>query len=334
MVRRSATGATAGVVDWLLQSDEPWTRYRVLVDLLDRPADDFEVAIARAEMLVHPAVETLVDAARTWPHAVLVRHNDAAHPLHKLTVLADFGLRADDPGIGALAESVMASQSAEGSFQTVVNVPVAFGGSGRDQWSWLACDAPVVLHFLLAIGMGDDERVRRAVDHLVALGTDNGWRCAAARELGRFRGPGRRGDPCPIANVYALKALSLAPDWRDDPAVGIGVECLLGLWQRRRQEKPYLFGMGTDFRKPKYPFVWYDILHVLEVLSRFPAARADPRFGEMLDDLTAWADSDGHYTAASAYQAWRGWSFADKKQPSPWLTFLALRVLKRAGRWP
>jgi hypothetical protein len=30
------------------------------------------------------------------------------------------------------------------------------------------------------------------------------------------------------------------------------------------------------------------------------------------------------------YQAWKGWSFADKKLPSPWLTLIALRIVKRA----
>jgi hypothetical protein len=29
------------------------------------------------------------------------------------------------------------------------------------------------------------------------------------------------------------------------------------------------------------------------------------------------------------YRAWKGWSFADKKNPSPWLTFLVLRMIKR-----
>jgi len=28
---------------------------------------------------------------------------------------------------------------------------------------------------------------------------------------------------------------------------------------------------------------------------------------------------------------WKGWSFADKKSPSPWLTLVVLRVLKRLG---
>jgi hypothetical protein len=170
------------------------------------------------------------------------------------------------------------------------------------------------------------------VEHLVGLGADNGWRCGAARDLGRFHGPGRRGDPCPIGNVYALKALSLVPSQQDHPAASIGIETLLGHWER--QGKLYMFGIGSDFRKLKYPFIWYDILNVLDVLSRFPAAVDDPRFAEMLEEVTARADVDGRYTAASVYLAWRGWSFADKQTPSPWLTFLVLRACKRAGWWP
>jgi len=45
-----------------------------------------------------------------------------------------------------------------------------------------------------------------------------------------------------------------------------GVHTLLEHWQRQQERKIYLFGIGTDFRKLKYPFVWYDILHVVEAL--------------------------------------------------------------------
>ena len=90
-----------------------------------------------------------------------------------------------------------------------------------------------------------------------------------------------------------------------------------------------MFGIGTDFRKLKYPFVWYDILHVVDTLSRYPFVREDSRFREMVETITSQADEEERYTASSAYQAWKGWSFADKKNPSPWLTFLVLRVLKR-----
>jgi hypothetical protein len=70
-------------------------------------------------------------------------------------------------------------------------------------------------------------------------------------------------------------------------------------------------------------------LHVTDVLSRFPFVHADPRFQEMAHTLTAQADAEGHYTAGSMYQAWKAWSFADKKKPSPWLTFLVLRIKRR-----
>ena len=179
------------------------------------------------------------------------------------------------------------------------------------------------------MGMGDDERVLRAADHLSSLVEENGWRCKASPALGRFKGPGRKEHPCPIANVYALKALSLVPDHRDSPAVHAGVEMLLGHWERQTEGKYFLFGIGTDFRKLKYPFVWYDILHVADVLSRFPFACRDPRLVEMVNAITAQADEAGRYTPSSMYRAWKDWSFANKKTPSPWLTFLVRRIQGR-----
>jgi len=158
---------------------------------------------------------------------------------------------------------------------------------------------------------------------------ENGWRCAVAPELGKFRGPGRKADPCPIANVYALKALAQVPEMLGCPAARTGAEMLLWHWEYRSERKLYMFGIGTDFRKLKYPFVWYDILHAVDALSRFPFLQGASRLREMADTITAQADEQGLYTATSTYRAWKGWSFADKKSPSAWLTFLVLRIVKR-----
>ena len=217
----------------------------------------------------------------------------------------------------------------KGPFQILINLPKTFGGTGEDLWTWVMCDAPTLLYALLAMGLGDDERVQRAVDHLVSLVDEDGWRCKAAPELGKFKGPGRRGDPCPIANVYALKALSQVPALLDSPATRAGAQILLYHCEHQSERKMFLFGIGTDFRKLKYPFVWYDVLHVVDVLSRFPFVHADARFQEMVGTVTAQADEEGRYTAGSMYRAWKGWTFADKKRPSPWLTFLVLRVQRR-----
>lgn len=321
------------VIEWLLQSDEPWTRYRTLVDLLGRSEEEAEVQAARAAMVGHSQVQALAAAAAGWPSGAIKRHNDAGHALHKLSTLADFGLRAGDSGIDAVLDAVLAHQSAEGAFQSVLNIAPAFGGSGQDQWTWVLCDTPVLLYVLLAMGRGGDPRVQQALDHLVGVVADNGYRCLAAPELGKFHGPGRRSDPCPIANVYALKALAAGggAGGLDDSAARLGAEVLLGHWQRQADVKIYLFGVGTDYRKLKYPFIWYDLLHVADALSRFSFVHGDLRFQEMLATIEAQADGQGRYTASSMYQAWKGWSFADKKAPSPWLTFLVLRLRARGA---
>jgi hypothetical protein len=323
---------------WLLDSDEPWTRYRTLVDLLDRPEDDPSVQAARAEMLDHQLVRGLIAETATWGERALMRHSDASHPIYKFSILADFGVRAGDipPGSGvamdAGIEAVLAHQSPEGAFQTIVNIPRRFGGTGEDAWSWIACDAPTLLYSLLAFGLGNEPRVQRAVEHLLSLAQENGWRCVASPDLGTFRGPGRKTDPCPIVNVYALKALALVSEAADSPTTRAGAEMLLSHWQCQQERKIYLFGIGTDYRKLKYPLVWYNILHTVSVLSQFPFVLEDSRFQQMIDVITQQAGPDSRYTATSMYRHWKDWSFADKKHPSPWLTFLVHRVLKRISQ--
>ncbi len=317
------------VVGWLFACDEPWTRYRALRDLLGAPENDPATQDARAAMLAHPAIQGLIARAAAWPGGPLRRHNDAGHALCAMSVLADFGVRADDPGMEGVVAAIMAHHSPEGAFETLTNIPAAFGGDNTDSWLWMACDAPTLLYALLSLGLGQDGRVQQAIEHLASLARPNGWPCVVSPRAGKFRGPGRKDDPCPIASLLAIKALSSAPAWHDGPAARAGVEMILWHWEHRREVKPYLFGMGSDFAKLKYPLLWYDILHAVEVLSRYPFARNDPRFREMLAVVVAQADGQRHYTAGSMYQAWKGWSFANKKAPSPWLTFLVQRITQR-----
>ena len=96
-----------------------------------------------------------------------------------------------------------------------------------------------------------------------------------------------------------------------------------------REVHPYIFYMGTDFRKLKTPFIWYGILHVLDILSQFGWLKNDPRIQEMGQIVKLKASDEGRYTPESEWNAWKGWDFGQKKEPSQWLTFLALRMLKR-----
>jgi hypothetical protein len=322
----------AKIMSWLIETGEPWTRYLVERDLVSKALDDHDLSKKRRLISIDPAIVTLLSKALTWNgDTVLKRHNDAAHPLYAISTLADFGLTVEDPGIEKLVGQILVHQSVEGAFQSLANYPTTFGGSGKDEWLWAACDAPTLLYALQAFGIKDKLVIDKATVHLLGLGTENGWQCACDSALGKFRGPGRKDDPCPIATLLALKAISLAPEYQNQPVVEAGIEMLLKHWQFRAEKKYYLFGIGTDFKKIKYPYVWYDILHVVEVLSRYRVVHNDFRFEEMLAVLFEQADEDGRHTAGSMYRSWKGWSFADKKIPSPWLTFLVARIKARVG---
>ena len=126
-----------------------------------------------------------------------------------------------------------------------------------------------------------------------------------------------------------LKLLAELPDLRDHPAAHRAADLLLSLWSDSLTRHPYMFYMGTDFRKLKAPFIWYDLLHTLDVLTRFPHLLTDPRLLDMLTLLHSKADPLGRFTSESVWTAWAGWDFAQKKIPSRWLTFLAWRIQQR-----
>ncbi|OGO35414.1 MAG: hypothetical protein A2147_03740 [Chloroflexi bacterium RBG_16_57_8] len=175
----------------------------------------------------------------------------------------------------------------------------------------------------------DGDPVRSAAQHLAGLSFESGWPCAVTPGLGKFRGPGRKTDPCPYATLVALKALVQIPEWRDSKACLNGAETLLKLWEQRKERRPYMFAMGTNFAKLKAPMVWYDILHVLDVLTQLPHLLEDKRLLEMVETVKAKSDEGGRFTAESIWKPWSGWEFGQKREASFLLTLLAQRIFGR-----
>ena len=315
-------------VDWLLDG-ESWIEYRTRLDLLKQPEQDPRVLSARARMLADPLVQALVADLRGWPGVVIASHKSAGQLFHKITFAADLGLTIDDLSMEQVAAAVLAHQSDEGPFQLLTNIPTHYGGTGEDTWAWALCDAPLSLYALVKMGLENHPSVQKALEYLAGLARDNGWPCAVSKEMGTFRGPGRKQDPCPFANLAMLKALSASSAWRDHPVCHTGAETLLHLWENSLTQHPFIFYMGTDFRKLKVPFVWYDLLHVMEVLTRFPWLKDDPRILDMLAVLKGKSGPDGRFTVESAWAAWKDWEFGQKKTPSRWLTLQAWRVIQR-----
>jgi hypothetical protein len=315
-------------VNWLLEG-EPFVEYRTRLDLLRQPSNDAPVRVVREAMLADPRLAVLLDELAEWPGTVIASHKSASQPFHRLTFIADLGLEATDDAVRPVIARILEHQSDEGPFQLSMNIARHYGGTGVETWAWALCDAPLVVYALAKMGLSQDRSVRAAIHHLRGLICENGWPCAVSRELGGFRGPGRKADPCLFANLAMLKALTQFDDLVDTPESRVGTDTLLTLWSESRTRHPYMFHMGTDFRKVKAPLIWYDLLHVLDVLSRFPWVIDDSRLRDMLGVLVGKADDLGRFTAESVWTPWRDWEFGQKREPSRWATLLTWRIIQR-----
>jgi hypothetical protein len=316
-------------VDWLMEGPA-WIRYRTRIGLLGEKATSSTALSDRKEMLHEPQIAGLIRSLASWPGPPIRNHKQADLLAYKLGFLAEIGARRGDPGIDGIAQKIAKQAAGDGIPRNPILIPKAFGGSGKVERAWTLCDAPVVVHALARMGFADHPSVRKGMRALAGLARENGWPCAAAQELGKFRGPGRKEDPCPLANLLMLKAAAEDRALRKSAAVRSGVEAALGLWASRKTRKAYLFGIGTDFQKLKAPMIWYDLLHELDVLSRFPAARKDARFRQLIRVLESKADASGRFTPESVWLAWKDWEFGQKKEPSRWITLLAHGILRRA----
>jgi len=110
-----------------------------------------------------------------------------------------------------------------------------------------------------------------------------------------------------------LKLITVYNEYKNGKEAQAGVECLLNLWDKSQELHSYMFFMGDDFRKLKVPFIWYDILHVADILSQYESAVNDSRFIDMLQVINSKAHGNGLFAPESEWKTWKEWDFTTKK---------------------
>lgn len=316
-------------INWLLNSD-PYVEYATRVHILKE--DKNKLSELKNKVLEDVRIKRYLNDVADFNGMLVTNHKNPDLPIHKLLFLLEVGLDEHIDQIHTAINKILSNKDEDGIYKCMTNVPVHFGGTGTDTLAWCLCDAPLMLYALLKAGLSYGQHVKTGVDYMIGLNRQNGFPCAVSKELGKFRGPGRKDDCCPYATLIMLKLLSLIPEYKDSEIAETTVDALLGLWENSRDQHPYIFYMGNDFRKLKAPAVWYDIVNVIDCLSHFEYARKDPRFIEMLDVIEGKANAEFQFTPESIYLKCKDWDFGQKKEPSPWLTYLCLSILKRCGR--
>ncbi|OHD22379.1 MAG: hypothetical protein A2Y38_22140 [Spirochaetes bacterium GWB1_59_5] len=283
-----------------------------------RALGDPRAAVFKARLYADARINDIIDELNDWPGTVLSSHKSARQCFHKLALLADLGVEFDHPGMNAVMSRVLRHRDGNGVPLLPMKISESYGGSGEAQEAWALCDAPTTLYALITMGCRD-EGINRAVDYLAGRRQGRAWGCVVSEALGTWRGPGKKTDPCPYASLLMIKLLIASDPLRYAEPIAAGAEELLRLWENSLTEHPYMFYMGTDFRKLKLPFIWYDALHMAEALSRIPAVLAHPAFMELLGVVLGSERAEGGFVPGSIYQEFRGWDFGQKKAPSEWL---------------
>ncbi len=313
------------VIRWLLEDSQPAVRYRALVDLLGRRESDPEVREARSKIgRIGWAADQLRRQGRKgfWerhaPRNITEWVNFLYYPKYGSTnwralVLADLGLDATDPRIRKIADLVF-------EYKLRLSSPFNF-------YYEEACVVGNTARMLARFGYADDVRVRKLYDWLIEdQRADGGWNCSHGT-------PGTLDVWEPLAAFAALPRSKRSS--RMEVAISKGAEFYL----RRR-----LFREGPRYApwfRLHYPnHYYYDILVGLVVLTELGFSQ-DRRLRPALKILMDKRQPDGRWRMdrlhpdvcgprASQYR--RGVTplrIEEPGQPSKWITYQALRVLKR-----
>jgi hypothetical protein len=305
------------ILSWLLEPTEPIIRWWTLRDLLDRPADDPDVETARRAIAASEPAHTILAAQR--PRGAWTNDKHLYSPKHtathwQLDLLADFGFTAADPPVHRACDLFFAWQLPSG----------AFGMSKTDAGEEPCVTGRVLCQFE-RFGLGGETGVQRAWAWLKATQRrDGGWHCRHTPLRVRPDTPS-----CFLATFKVLQACAVRRSGPGDVAAPAAA------YVRDRLLDP---GMGrytspVAWERFTYPDHWYDAISVLDLLCEFGYGTKDERIARAADLVRSRQRPDGAW-ADNGPLAFRGetlYPFGAPGDASKWVTFRALKALKRAG---
>ena len=336
------------VLSWLLEPDNPSVRYWTLRDLLGRAEEDPELLAARAAIPQSPVVKRIFakqEAGGYWGSRINPYLPKYKATYWTLMVLAQLGLKRGDERVSRAVEYVFQFQQPGGGFAErgpegarqeyayVARRRQARGKSAPIEGPFIAdlvhqmtlsCLTGNVVTALLRLGYGDDPRLWRAVDWLVAIqNPDGGWLCPYWKAHVRDKHSCFFGTICPLEAFAEIPEAVRSPEVRQ--AAARAAEFLL-MHRLYRADHHDWRVIKPAWLRLDFPFFYgYSVLRGLWVLRRL--GYRDQRMDDALQVLRGKRTADGKWVLESTPSG-RMWVTPEKKsQPSKWVTLKALYAL-------
>jgi hypothetical protein len=330
-------------LDWLLEEDHhnPSIRYFALLDLLNEDPGLENVKHAQEKLMTSgPVVDILSNqhADGYWVEPGAGYRPKYTSTVWSVIMLAQLGADRNDPNVQKACNYILDhTRAKQGCFSIYAS-----------QTGAVHCLQGNLATSLIDLGMLGDARLEIAIDWMVRSITGLGFGSVDQKDIephyirSGISGPGflcSANDhlPCAWGAVKTALALSKIPKDKRTPEINNAINMcktfLLSV-NPATAEYPHPYGKNPSGSWFKFGFpVFYvtDLLQNLSVLLGLGLA-GDERLQDAIDLVESKQDEKGRWKMEYTYNGKTWVDIEEKKEPSKWVTYRALRVLK--GYYP
>ncbi|MDO9546493.1 MAG: hypothetical protein Q7J07_07060 [Pelolinea sp.] len=329
-----------GVIDWLLEEDRgnPSVRYFALVDLFNEdPGSSIAEKALRKLMTSGPVLEIL---SKQNTDGYWVEPGSGYSPKYTSTVwslimLAQLGADRSDKKVQKACDYILEHTRAK---QGCFSVTATQSGA-------VHCLQGNLAAALLELGMQDDPRLWGAIDWMARSITGDGFGSVAEKNIvphymrSGISGPGflcsaNDLQPCAWGAVKAAMALSKIPMEMRSPeiikAINVCKTFLVGK-DPAYAEYPHPYAKNPSGSWFKFGFPVFYVTDLLQNLSSLLGLglAGDERLQDAVDLVESKQDHLGRWEMEYTYNSKTWVHIEEKNQPSKWITYRALSVLKK-----
>lgn len=316
-----------GIIERLLDSDEPSVRFNVLLNVLGKNPESAEIRRLQREIKSSPRTKLLL-SERGKDGKIAVNPYKKWYGAHwVLASLADIGYPSGDESLIPLREQVYAWLFSKEHQKKIKAI------DGRTRRC--ASQEGNAVYYLSTLGLADDRTEELARCLVRWQWPDGGWNCDKNPKASKSSF---------WESLIPLRALALHARVTAKTESRQAAKRASELFLKRRLYKRQRDGrvMQDDFVKLHYPCYWrYDILFGLKVMAE-AGFIGDKRCHDALDLLESKQLPDGGFPAEGKYyrvmhkppsgRSLVDWGGVNKKRMNEFITADALYVLKKAGR--
>ncbi len=174
MDKKTLKRVKARALEYLLAPRRPaWVKYRTLVDVCGRPANDREVREARGKRDASAVVARIrARQARDGTFRCMPWIHVHRYYFHRML---EMGYGMEDATVRRSARQLLDYQLPDGAY---THPHATFADPSKSRQGWAPCVTGYVTKALMDLGLGGDKRVRRSLRVMLEEQRDNGgWIC-------------------------------------------------------------------------------------------------------------------------------------------------------------